>query len=443
MALSSMSEQQFYQMSPEQQQAYLNSQQQQVAPNQGQSILNTIVGQGVNRGVHGLVNSLMGGGSGATASGIGAGQAGLSGSIGGLAPGASIAEAGPMSSSLVGGASQGAAAAPSAMGGLGPMAGVAALAALGANRGFKAYESSKHRGLGDAFAHQLSDPGGIAGLTLAAPITIPAIIAGSLFGGKKHKDQYARDSVRQQMLQSGIIGDDYNLDLGNGTSFNVGQDGQHMLTNAGGEQRHPYDVDWNDPRSASAVGAADPLAYYFSQQAGQTDPNRQANFAGYLSNTILSGGDPEQNARALYQKAAAAGIDRNKIYEFVANQSREGKLDPNTRDAYFAAIDKAFGVKNPTNARYDQQAGLPPATQGGISASPAILTPAQQKSGVLKNLASSQPQGGNIPTKTTAPKDTNSSPRGANMPRPQSSQPRNMQGYGTGIFGLSRRGKKK
>lgn len=157
-----------------------------------------------------------------------------------------------------------------------------------------------------------------------------------IFGSSKGREQQARDQVRKGLQSSGILDKDYMLTLAdNQTKFDVGKDAGAKLTNAAGEQRHQFDVDFGDKRASEVVGALNPLAAIISEG----DEKLTSDFAGYFTNAALTSGDPEENARAFYKQG---GYDRDKAYQAVLDLG--DKIDPGRRDAYLAGIDKLFGV---------------------------------------------------------------------------------------------------
>lgn len=271
----------------------------------------------------------------------------------------------------------------------------APLAALGigaytAAQSGKAYGKGKGHGVLGGAWEGLKGAGPLAAVPLLGQF--PAI-AGALGGMSTGKpvSQLKRDAVRRKLLESGFINPDYTITLPDGSNYDIGKDGNFRLTNEGsmpqtGEStRHAYDVDWSKKNIGDIVGALNPLAAVFADG----DKKLTSDFAGYFTNAVTSSGDVGDNIRSLYTRP---GLDRNSIYNAAAQMWRDGKIDENTRDSYFAAIDKVFGVENPTGARWTDPEGKPDKPQS----MPQMPSPGQSQ--------------------FLAPKDTNVRPSGSQKP---------------------------
>lgn len=188
--------------------------------------------------------------------------------------------------------------------------------------------------------------GGLSGAATGAAIGsfVPGIgtLAGALvgglggsvlgsFGGNKDKDQLARDAVRARMKETGFLGPDegdYNIQLPDGSMFDIGKDGETKN----------YNVDFSRAGMGDLVGAVNPLAAIMSGG----DAKLNSDYAGYFTNAASGGtGDPYANARALYEKA---GLDHSSAYSNVWNLFNAGKLDAAKRDAYLNGVDQVFGA---------------------------------------------------------------------------------------------------
>ncbi len=201
-----------------------------------------------------------------------------------------------------------------------------------------------------------------AGILNAVPIlgqapALAGFISGA-FGGKKHKQQYERDNARKALQQYNIIDENYNYQLPDGTFANLGSEDlietvKDPSLKGKSLGSRSYNLDWNNPNTGKLVGAIAPIMSAltgFNKRAGQ--------IGSALLNYGIKAGNPEAVINDLYSKAQAQGIGRNEIYGATAEAWKKGKIDAGTRDAYFAQIDKQFGVKNTSNARWDQQVGL-------------------------------------------------------------------------------------
>ncbi len=236
--------------------------------------------------------------------------------------------------------------------------GVAAIGAYTANRALKGFDKGKNKGAVGGFKAGLDSAGALKFVpVLGQAPAIAGAISGA-FSGKKHKQQYERDRARKALQQYNIIDENYNYQLPDGTFANLGSE-DLVETVSDPSQRgkslgaRSYNLDWNNPQTGRQVGEIAPIMSAltgFNKRAGQ--------LGSALLNYGIKSGNPQAVIDDLYSKAQAQGLGRNEIYGATAEAWKKGKIDAGTRDAYFAAIDKQYGVKNTSNARWDQQVGL-------------------------------------------------------------------------------------
>lgn len=129
-----------------------------------------------------------------------------------------------------------------------------------------------------------------------------------IFGSGKSEDQQRRDGLRTLGQDFNVIDQDYNMELADGSKFDVGIDGDHKWQNYGtnvdgGTERNTFDVDWSDPRAGETVGLLNPLAFMlYGQNSGK--------FMGHMWNAVTSNNrslsETKDNIR---HQADQAGID--------------------------------------------------------------------------------------------------------------------------------------
>ena len=281
-----------------------------------------------------------------TAAASGAGAAGATGAATGAAStgaatSGSVAGAGA-SATTAGSAAGGGAAA----GGTGSTLGTAAmyawpLAALyGAYRVWdKTTQKSKKGNMTDSDIHMALNPRGIETVLQKIPghrqlkEGSPEFqIWKAMFGSTKNEDQIYRDRVRKQLKDHSFIDENYNLTLADGTAFDIGKDGSIKNYNV--------DVEAN-PDAGEIVGEVNPLAHILTAPHG--GDKLKSDYSGFFTNAVLSGSKDQQanNVRGLYEKA---GLDRESARAGVTALFDQDTIDEGTRDAYYAAIDKVFGV---------------------------------------------------------------------------------------------------
>jgi hypothetical protein len=87
-------------------------------------------------------------------------------------------------------------------------------------------------------------------------------------------------------------------------------------------------------------------------------------------NDAINSGDPAARVAAMYQKANELGLTWGEQKEMIRQAAERGEIDEGTRDAWFAATDRVYGVVNPNSPQPQestvaQPQGYAPKT-GGI-----------------------------------------------------------------------------
>lgn len=197
-------------------------------------------------------------------------------------------------------------------------------------------------------------------LTEQAALALPTFGASFLynpvkdfFGSGKDKDQRGRDESRNWFRENtGIYGGE------------TGSEGESLINIANGTwdtRSHPddasYNIDWTAP-DHDAIGQLDALtlALMGGGARNQGGRDRVAEMTGEFYNAATrGGGDVGANLGTIWQNS---GLGWGDAKERIRQQWAAGQIDAGQRDASFAAIDKQFGVANPTGARWEDQAGL-------------------------------------------------------------------------------------
>lgn len=210
----------------------------------------------------------------------------------------------------------------------------------------------------------------LAALGLLGPVgPLAALALGAAGGGAlgmigsgKDKDQIARDQVRKALKEAGVVDDQWNLTLADGSKFDIGADGS--IQN--------YNVDFGKEGVGDIVAATNPLAAIVTGG----NPKLKSDFAGYFTNAAMSAGDSIENIKKLY---ADAGLDHAKAYKSIQEMVAAEKLSKEEGDAYLNGLDQLFGV----GAYGSGQKGSEGKKSGGSkrrekteASSPAIPAPA-------------------------------------------------------------------
>lgn len=223
--------------------------------------------------------------------------------------------------------------AASAAGGL-PFAPAAATAVGTYLAGKSAYDALKGKPVSNS-------PAGIAGRVQLGVSTgglseLARPFLGNI-GGGKGKDQTGRDQIRGNLQSGGLLDDNYNITLADGSKFNIGQDGGAKLTNTDGSTRPVYNTDPGNPLATNAIAWANPLA----EMLTGGDPKKRSDFAGYFANAALSNAknenDVKANIQAFYQNS---GLTKEGAQAQLQSLLSAGKIDQQTSDVYQASINQ-------------------------------------------------------------------------------------------------------
>ncbi len=169
--------------------------------------------------------------------------------------------------------------------------------------------------------------------------------AGSMFGSKRAAERKTRKAGRKSMKDFGIVDQDsserYNLASGN--QFNI----RDFKNQTGGDA---YNINWDDPTlDRDKVAFLDAISTARMGNKGKVG-KASSDITGELYNAARSDGNFAGNVRFYGDKAGG----RDQIYNLIAQRWEKDKsITADKRDAMFAAIDKEYGILNPTNSRWD------------------------------------------------------------------------------------------
>lgn len=224
--------------------------------------------------------------------------------------------------------------------------------------------------------------GGLSGAAMGSYFGLPGAAiggaVGALGGGLmkasgKDKDQVMRDSMREALVGTGFLAQDYSLQLADGSSFNMGADGGATLPNWDGKSVRPYyNVDASSPLSHQAIGWANPIAEAI---AGKND-KLKTDLVGYLVNATTSNATTldgvRSNILAILQKN---GYDENKLRASMDELLARGEITPQEREAYMYGIGTLFSGDASKYEYKDPNSGSVVNVGSGGSAVPAPPTP--------------------------------------------------------------------
>lgn len=195
--------------------------------------------------------------------------------------------------------------------------------------------------------------------------TAVGIGVGALVGGLigcittgKHKDQQVRDSVREMLVQGGILTSDYQLQLPDGSLYDMGKDGGPREEFGG---RRPFEVDLSNPLAQYAIGWMDPI---IALLAPGNDKVRN-DFVGYFANAILRGAkdlnDVRTNVEYFLDKF---GLSDETLANAIVQMGNAGAIDHNTAQVWLGGIQQ----RADTSFAGDFELATRPPLEGAVGA---------------------------------------------------------------------------
>lgn len=185
--------------------------------------------------------------------------------------------------------------------------------------------------------------------TPLAPLAVLDMMGVPVFGNnsRQHQEVLARKQNRRGLQDAGLMGPESRsiYSLADGTGFNISDHKKNTGSDA-------YNIDWSKNVDGDQVGLTNAIVN--SIIGGKSKV--RGDLSGELFNAYNSNGKFDENARA---KMDAMG-GRDAIYSGITQnwQKNPDKFTAQERDASLAALDKFYGVANPTGARWEDGAGL-------------------------------------------------------------------------------------
>jgi hypothetical protein len=189
-------------------------------------------------------------------------------------------------------------------------------------------------------------------------------LAGGLIGcitAGKHKDQTVRDAVRENLVNAGILNSEYQLQLPDGSMYEMGKDGGPRDEFGG---RRPYEVDFSNPLAQYAVGWMSPII----SLATQGNQKIATDFTGYFANAVLSNAkDLNDVRRNVDFFMAKFGLSNEKLAQGVIQLAEGGGADEATARVWLGGIQQRsnprFQGDFEMTRKYAQQVSETPSQQ--------------------------------------------------------------------------------
>lgn len=181
-----------------------------------------------------------------------------------------------------------------------------------------------------------------AGLGAAA-----GYLAGS-FGSGKSADQMMRDQWRSLLEKGGFaqkINGAHHVLLSDGTSYNIGYDGNHKLQNINGTMRHTFDVDWGNELAVESI----PEAHIFALATG-LDPSLEKGALWHRAvaqslNAATSNAKTQDEVRDNFRVMLANGqVNPLDIALKVEVLRQENTVNDQQYEVYMSKINSLFGT---------------------------------------------------------------------------------------------------
>jgi len=120
---------------------------------------------------------------------------------------------------------------------------------------------------------------------------------GRMMTSGKSDSQLLRDDFRGMLKESGVADDKYNVQLADGSQFNVGLDGKTKYKNTDGKTtRNAWDVDFTNPLAEFAVKQIDPMIRNIYQ--GADGKLKLEQYTGMLVNAATSNAKSQEDVIA-------------------------------------------------------------------------------------------------------------------------------------------------
>lgn len=215
------------------------------------------------------------------------------------------------------------------------------------------------------------------------------------FDGSKGRDQQVRDKLRDHFEKIGLASKNqagsHEIELADGSKFDIGRDGNEKLTNSYGEERHYYDADLNDPKAREGIGYTQGVAAILS---GQGEGKQKDYVTGMFTNAVTSNGDARENAKHIYAKA---GLDRDSALGIISQMEADekAKMKPETAQALRNGIIDLFGDENlpeefktPNRLATQEEQSIAEIGRGPAMVEYSDKIPAKGREGIYRNWGS-------------------------------------------------------
>ena len=189
--------------------------------------------------------------------------------------------------------------------------------------------------------------GTVIGLVIGAAI---GVAIGST-GTKKGSGQLMRDGYRKGLKDAKVINKNkdtgsYEVELADGSTYDIGKDGGHKLKNLDGTERHTFDVDWGNKAAADMIPDAHLLAMAsgVGPDADKFDLFHRTT-AQWVNATTSNTKDPAQARANMKVQFDKLGVDPRSIALQVETYRNQDIISEQAYNVYLQRVNQMFGTK--------------------------------------------------------------------------------------------------
>lgn len=166
------------------------------------------------------------------------------------------------------------------------------------------------------------------GTAIGAGVGALAGFALSQFGSSKDKYQMIRDGARENLQKNGILDENWQGTLADGTTFDFGKDGKGQTK-----------LDYSDPTTGRVIGLANVISAGEGMFGRGTDALSMLYSGAALSN---AGGDYEKARQNMLHFAKQRGFTPENVSAQLQKMKDEGQIDEGQYQAYLNGVNELF-----------------------------------------------------------------------------------------------------
>lgn len=153
---------------------------------------------------------------------------------------------------------------------------------------------------------------------VASPTAPYDLLTKGAFGTTKNADQVYRDRVRKDLQKAGFLNqedkNDYTIKFSDGSTFDLGKDGNAKLLNTDGKGERKYrEIDFTNPLAQEGLNSVNGLAHLTTAGVAW-NKGTNVDYAGYYTNAVTAGAKDaaaiKARSKELYTKAGFDTVEK-------------------------------------------------------------------------------------------------------------------------------------